>query len=250
MGKLPYIAFYPSDWQNEPGLRIGGHELKGVWIDILCLMHWCEERGVLATAGRAWSDEEIARAVGGDQNRTLQCLQQLVALGIANRTQSGALMCRRMVADESKRRKCSEAGKSGGGNPTFGGRSKGRRKGQPKGATKGNLEDEIENESAVSSGYPSDFEVWWKAYPRKEAKGAALKAYQAALKRIDPGKLLDVTKLFAASPKASGEFVPHPATWLNQSRFEDDPAAWNNAGGKRVTGAGVTYDPNAELGRF
>lgn len=143
--KLPALLFYPGDWLKDPQLRRCAHEEKGVYIDMLCLMHECEERGVLATAGAAWSDEEVAQAIGGDHQRTLSCVASLVVKGVVSRNSSGAIYSRRMVRDENKRQKCSEAGRRGGGNPTFKGVPKGRSKGGPKGA----LEDESENEQKL-----------------------------------------------------------------------------------------------------
>lgn len=144
--KLPAMFFYTGDWLKDPQLRRCTHEEKGVYIDMLCLMHECEERGVLATAGSAWSDEEVARAIGGDHQRTLSCVVALVVKGVISRNSSGAIYSRRMVRDEQKRQKCSEAGKKGGGNPTFKGVHKGHFKGSSKGIAKGAYEGEIEDE--------------------------------------------------------------------------------------------------------
>lgn len=102
--KLPGFMFYPGDWLKDPNLRRCSNSARGVWIDMLCLMFECEERGVLATAGRAWSDQEIAQAVGGDQKVALSCLHELVDKVVAGRNQSGAVFCRRMVRDEEQRK--------------------------------------------------------------------------------------------------------------------------------------------------
>lgn len=73
----------------------------------------------------------------------------------------------------------------------------------------------------------SGFNEWWQAYPRKSAKGAALKAYRSAIKIIPPDELLAITKTFAASDKGrAGTYCPYPATWLNAQRWTDDPATW------------------------
>ena len=95
--KLPALQFYPGDWMKDPALRRCTHAAKGVWIDILCLMWENEERGVLATAGQAWCDEDIARAVGGDQAVVLSCLAELTLKGVANRRSDGSLYSRRLV---------------------------------------------------------------------------------------------------------------------------------------------------------
>jgi hypothetical protein len=89
---------------KDANLRRCTHAEKGVWVDMLCLMFECDQRGVLATAGLAWSDSEIARAVGGELDLTAGCLQGLLAKGVAVRNQSGAVISRRMVRDEELRR--------------------------------------------------------------------------------------------------------------------------------------------------
>lgn len=106
-------------------------------MDALCLMFECDERGVLATAGVPWSDEEIARAIGGDLSQTLSCVRELVDKSVISRNSSGAIYSRRMVRDEQKRRLCTEAGKLGGNpelvrhNVTVNRHPKGQAKGRP-----------------------------------------------------------------------------------------------------------------------
>ncbi len=147
--KLPAFQFYPGDWMKDQNLRRSSHGAKGLWIDLMCLMFESEERGVLATNGQPWTDDEIAWAAGGDRTTTLNLLSELIAKGVAARRQDGALFSRRMVRDESKRRKCSEAGKLGG-NPTL--------KGHSKGAVKGHVKPEI-TPSSSSSSSSSDFSL-------------------------------------------------------------------------------------------
>ena len=68
----------------------------------------------------------------------------------------------------------------------------------------------------------------YKAYPRKIAKLEALKAIQKALKSVPAQVLLDKTKEFAAAWNESEDltYCPHPATWFNGQRFNDDPSTW------------------------
>ena len=65
---------------------------------------------------------------------------------------------------------------------------------------------------------PPGFAEWWSEYPRKDAKGDARKAYAKALKRASPAELLTRLRLypFQRDPK----FIPMPATWINQGRWE------------------------------
>lgn len=237
MGKLPGFMFYPGDWLKEPSLRRCSHAAKGIYIDILCLMFECSERGVLATDGLAWSDTEIAQAVGGDKTQTLEGLRELVEKRVVSRTDKGAVYSRRMVRDEKTRQLCSEAGKRGGGNPQFKRHRKGDNKGPPKGEPEYVNETEIENEFSAEE----MFNRFWALYPRKvgkrDARGAWTKAIEAIrterpLSKRDAALVIErAAFLFAASDKAKGEFCPHPATWLNQGRYDDDPAAWTARNG-------------------
>lgn len=70
------------------------------------------------------------------------------------------------------------------------------------------------------------FFQFWEAYPRKVAKQDAIKAWQ----KIKPSaevftKILTALESFKGSSQwrsDNGKFIPHPATWLNGRRFEDD----------------------------
>lgn len=70
------------------------------------------------------------------------------------------------------------------------------------------------------------FEAFWAAYPRKVGKDAARKAWE---KRQPDDALaqamLDALAVQIAWPqwvKDGGQFIPHPATWLNQGRWQDE----------------------------
>lgn len=70
-----------------------------------------------------------------------------------------------------------------------------------------------------------DFAAFWGCYPRKIAKGAARKAWNKL--RPDPALSARILQAVAAQSnsqawtKDGGQFIPHPATWLNQERWED-----------------------------
>jgi hypothetical protein len=73
------------------------------------------------------------------------------------------------------------------------------------------------------------FEDFWQAYPRKVGKGAARKAWDAAVgrKRVDPRVIITGARRYAADPnlptEAEKSFIPHPSTWLNAERWGDEP---------------------------
>lgn len=70
------------------------------------------------------------------------------------------------------------------------------------------------------------FDRFWTAYPRHENKQTARKAFD----RLNPDDALLATMLTAISrqkgsaqwQEKNGQFIPHPATWLNGRRWEDE----------------------------
>lgn len=54
----PSFQFYPGDWASNPNLKRCSFAEKGVWLEVMCLMHDQSEYGVLR-----WPLKEIAEAV-------------------------------------------------------------------------------------------------------------------------------------------------------------------------------------------
>lgn len=70
------------------------------------------------------------------------------------------------------------------------------------------------------------FARFWSVYPNKKAKGVAEKAW-AKIKPDHALAELIVTAVMAHRlsedwKKDGGQFIPHPATWLNGKRWEDE----------------------------
>ncbi len=247
MAKLPAFQFYPGDWTKDAKLRSCTHAEKGALIDLLCLMFDCDERGVLATNGRAWSDEEAARAIGGEvaliEGLTLKGVVKRVPKGDPKGMVEGALYSARMVADEHKRKLCSDAGKRGG-NPIFGQTLKGDPKGTPKGESKG---ESKRNPTPSSSSSVSSSDIY-SAYPRKVGRKKAEAIVKSLLSKNPESfghDLLAKVGSYAAAtalwPPGDERFIPHPATWFGQERFNDDPSTWIRNGALPAKAAHATF---------
>jgi len=70
------------------------------------------------------------------------------------------------------------------------------------------------------------FAIFWQAYPRKIAKVTAEKAFSKLAPSVD---LLDEIVAAIERQKAcpqwtkdGGQFIPHPASWLNAARWQDE----------------------------
>lgn len=73
---------------------------------------------------------------------------------------------------------------------------------------------------------PSEFDRFWAEYPRRIGKKAAQKAFQNAQDRPRIDDLLESIRKAKASPqwaKDGGQYIPHPATWLNRGQWADVP---------------------------
>lgn len=72
-----------------------------------------------------------------------------------------------------------------------------------------------------------DFETFWHYYPRRTGKGAARKAFQAAVAKGTPARrIIEAASSYANTCRMIGkeiQFTPHPSVWLNQERWDDDP---------------------------
>lgn len=85
------------------------------------------------------------------------------------------------------------------------------------------------------------FQEFWKSYPRKVGKAAALKAW----KRIKPNDDLAERMLHAVSEQSKsedwrkdrGKYIPHPTTWLNGGRWDDEQE--EQAGARLVRGCRI-----------
>ena len=72
----------------------------------------------------------------------------------------------------------------------------------------------------------TEFDAFWSAYPRKIGKGAARKAWARAADRPHVAAMIANIRAHVDSDqwqREGGQFVPHPATWLNQKRWADTP---------------------------
>ena len=70
----------------------------------------------------------------------------------------------------------------------------------------------------------SVFASFWELYPRKVGKGAAEKAWASATKRASAETICaGLRRLMPSLLQEEPRYIPHPATWLNQDRWADQP---------------------------
>lgn len=98
----------------------------------------------------------------------------------------------------------------------------------------GRKDKDKDKDKGRGSGGNQTFELFYKAYPRKVAPAKAREKWEA----LNPGpelleKILKAVERQKQQPqwlKDDGNYIPHPTTWLNQKRWEDQP---NDSNGQR-----------------
>lgn len=95
-----------------------------------------------------------------------------------------------------------------------------------------------ERASPTAKTFPQEFLDFWAAYPKKTGKDAAYRAWQTKKRERRLPAIDDLLKAVRKA-KASdqwqedgGKYIPNPATWLNQGRWEDEAVEDSTPRGK------------------
>lgn len=83
-------------------------------------------------------------------------------------------------------------------------------------------------EEPIKKSWSEYFDEFWQVYPRHVAKAAARTKFEQLGKKrgVDLAEVVEGARRYAKSPDLPEvKFIPHPTTWLNQGRWEDELAA-------------------------
>lgn len=143
--KLPAFQFYPADWRKDVALGAVSPAARGLWFEMLCVMHECTPYGYLAMHGRRMPDEIAAAQCRVRLDLYRRWVRELEEMGVLSRVglggsspvdkggasqliggvmvggievEHGTIFSRRMVRDHELRAMKREAGKQGG-NPAL-----------------------------------------------------------------------------------------------------------------------------------
>jgi len=228
--KPPAFQFYPRDWITDPALSLCSPATRGIWIDLLCSMWFAAERGRLEGTPRS-----LARLARCTAQEMIRAIKELRASGAASVTcNANVTLCNTDVTIENRRMMRDEKV-----------RLQTRLRVDKHRAKECNAPSnaEVTSPSAVSAvsasatdykikpktpaAQPPGFDEFWQAYPRKVAKIEARKAWAKAKERPALEVILSALEAQKKSDrwtKDGGQYIPNPATWLNQGRWSDEVA--------------------------
>ena len=196
--KRPAFQAYPSDWRKDIELQSCSIGARGLWWELMCLMHESDPYGHLTLNGKPMPDPVAAGLVRVPLALFRKLLAELEAAGVPSRTPDGALYSRRMVRDETLRN-VRAAGGINGAEHGIKGKEAGIKGGRPRKSTadkKPPLKPPLlgngkppPSSSSSPSGLPEDLrssssggdapDTDQRTTPRDERKAANLREFKA-----------------------------------------------------------------------
>lgn len=129
--KIPSFQFYPNDWMGDIELQTCSLEARGLWLEILCLMHRSEPYGYIVIAGQLLSKnhftqeqlksnsivKQLSNIFRIHLKRFLKLFKELEDNGVI-RLNGDGYYSKRLIKEQQLREKRRAAG-SLGGNPNL-----------------------------------------------------------------------------------------------------------------------------------
>ena len=236
--KLPAFQFYTGDYMKDHALRACSLAARGLWMDMLCLMHDSSMRGHLVLAeGIAMDDQQIARICGATPDEVDALTAELERTGVVSRGAVGEYVSRRMVRDEATRQAMSEGGRKGGIQSSL--KRKGGSSSSPSPSTSTSTKTERQDSSSaywIVAGDPSVQKVM-SAVPKQTALAIneALELVQTKMEDELSGKsdrnqaasfLCERVSSYYVSEEGQGRFYRSPARWFEEGGYDEHDEAW------------------------
>jgi hypothetical protein len=102
MSGHPWIKFYPSDWRADQALRVVSLAARGLWMEMLCLMHEATPYGHLLVGDQPVSGDVLARLAGASPSEIQALLVELQSARVFRQTRAGVIYSKRMTDDYKK----------------------------------------------------------------------------------------------------------------------------------------------------
>lgn len=230
--KSPAFQFYAGDWLRAPDLRMCSSAARGLWIDMIAIMHQAEPYGHLVFNGRPVDVKQLSKMVGESINSVTKSLNDLKMSGVYSVDDNGIIYCRRMVRDHLQRVAWREQQQA--------------HRDRLKAASQPDVSPDVRPLSAALSAphqvdvkpicslqssvkdqthvLPDGFARFWGTWPSSPRKVGKAKCLQV-WRRLKLDTLQDVILTHVEALKVTKQwrdgFEPAPLTYLNGRRWED-----------------------------
>lgn len=253
----PWMKFYPSDWRADPMLRLCSMAARGLWVEMLCVMHEATPYGSLLVNGRRLDKKQLAALVGIPEKDCTALLMELEGGGVFSRDEDGTIYSRRMRRDcEKSEEGRKQIGKRWGGPNRSPNRSPIEESAPEPNTQKPEAryqkpEKKEPREGALDDGWPADFRIlFWNDWPHKVGKPKAMNELERLRRRGVPWLAIYEGEHRYIRTKPPDRPWLNPATFLHQERFNDQPAEVANGKSeslasvaKRQADAGISFGP-------
>jgi DNA-binding transcriptional ArsR family regulator len=101
VSSLPWFKFYSRTWSGNQRLRMVSLAARGLWVEMLSLMHEAEPYGYLVVNGKPISVQQLARAVSVADAEVEVLLQELKGAGILHIDRRKRIYSPRMIRERS-----------------------------------------------------------------------------------------------------------------------------------------------------
>ncbi len=230
---------------NDAGLRRCSKGARGVWIDLLCLMHQGQPYGYLAGTGGKHPVSFLARWCGETERSFSSSMIELTANGVYSLTDDGVIYSRRMVRDEHNRQVRGAGGSKSALNPNVP-RSKGilptrtegiLRTGEGEGEgisffenqrteTKTVSRAQEKKPGAVSTSFRAFWDRWCLLTGRKQRESYACQAWVSVVEFETEAAALACLERYGMSDECKRGIVTNADKWLYEQARDGWRGEW------------------------
>lgn len=209
MLKQQWFKFWVSNWRSDPKLRMCSVAARGVWIEMICLMHEADPYGLLLIEGERPTNKQLANQLGCQLDELEPALAELEKYGVFSRRNNGTIYSRKMVKLRAISKKRSEAV------------STRYQKEEPPAETEPPKVKPQAKEGEASGNV--SFTAFWSEWPNKVSKKSAESAWRKLSEADRQAALGTLQSWWEIWRRRHPDAAPiHPATYLKNRRWEDD----------------------------
>ncbi len=222
----PWFKFYPTDWRSDPALRMCSLAARGLWVEMLCVMHEAHPYGHLLVNGHSPTDAQIGVLVGAPPSQITAMLGELDMAGVFSRTRSGVIYSRKMTRMIKKAATARNNGRKGG-NPKLRKETEKSTLDNPPHKAQDKPQKPEARSQIRNKDHPLDdptFPEFWEIWPlRKQGKKKAEQAFRRLSqqnKRAAIDGVVGWGRQWRASNPGANDI--HPSSYLNGERWKDE----------------------------